>query len=111
MHFGIESHQKVRVGVGKLQVYGPQLLDKAFLDELFRFRMVCQLIWLGTLLLEEVKGLQFDQGKAFVIPGLNLLGLSLESAPSTDEGQCDNGFFNHSYFFEGQGISIETFRL
>ena len=99
------------MGVGKLQTYGPQLLDKAFLDEPFRFRMVCQFIRLGTFLLEEVEGSQFDQGKAFVISGFNLLGLSPESAPRTDEGQCDNGFFNHSYFFEGQGISIETFRL
>ncbi len=86
-------------------------MGRAFLDEPFRFRMVCQLIWFGTLLLEEIEGFQFGQGEAFVISGLNLLGLSPESAPSTDEGQCDNGFFNHSYFFEGQGISIETFRL
>jgi hypothetical protein len=98
-------------GQGLLQTYGPQLFDKAFLDEPFRFRMVCQLIWLGTLLLEEIACFQFGQGEALVVPGLNLLGLSPESALNTDEGQYDNGFFNHSYFFEGQGISIETFRL
>jgi hypothetical protein len=69
-------------GQGLLQTYGPQLFDKAFLDEPFRFRMVCQFIRLGTFLLEEVEGSQFDQGKAFVISGFNLLGP--ESARSTD---------------------------
>ena len=89
-------------------------MGRAFLDGLFRFRMVCQFIRFGTLLLEEIEGFQFGQGEAFVISGLNLLGLSPESAPSTDEGQYDKrSFQNHSnrYFFEGQGISIETFCL
>ena len=90
------------------------LMGRAFLDELFRFRMVCQFIRFGTLLLEEIEGFQFDQGKAFVILGFNLLGLSPEGAPSTDEADYDKGSFqnlSNRYFFEGQGISIETFRL
>ena len=89
-------------------------MGRAFLDGLFRFRMVCQFIRLGTFLLEEVEGSQFDQGEAFVISGLNLLGLSPEGAPSTDEADYDKGSFqnlSNRYFFEGQGISIETFLL
>ncbi len=62
-------------------------MGRAFLDELFRFRMDCRFIRFGTLLLEEIEGFQFGQGEAFVISGLNLLGLSPESAPSTDEGE------------------------
>ena len=90
------------------------LMGRAFLDELFRFRMVCQFIRFGTLLLEEIEGFQFGQGEAFVISGLNLLGLSPVGAPSTDEADCDKGSFqnlSNRYFFEGQGISIETFLL
>ena len=89
-------------------------MGRAFLDELFRFRMVCQFIRFGTLLLEEIEGFQFVQGEAFVISGLNLLGLSPEGAPSTDEADYDKGSFQNLsslYFFEGQGISIETFCL
>ncbi len=89
-------------------------MGRAFLDGLFRFRIGGQVIRFGTLLLEEIEGFQFGQGEAFVISGLNLLGLSPEGAPSTDEADDDNGCFqNHSnrYFFEGQGISIETLCL
>ncbi len=89
-------------------------MGRAFLDELFRFRIGGQFIRFGTLLLEESEGSQFGQGEAFVISGLNLLGLSPEGAPSTDEADYDKGSFqnlSNRYFFEGQGISIETFRL